>query len=86
MLFQNGSDIGWLHVVSQVEIRWLERRCDTVGQNMEESMFNRFAKRLVDHFMLTPSTVDKRFGIERSKALGAMIFEGIINLADMKKW
>ncbi|KAA0047014.1 hypothetical protein E5676_scaffold68G00730 [Cucumis melo var. makuwa] len=58
---------------------------DSVRQNVEESMFDRFAQRLTDHFMPIPSTVDKRFGIERLKALGAMTFEGKTNLADANK-
>lgn len=36
--------------------------------------------------MPTPSTVDKRFGIKRLKALGARTFEGTTNLADAEKW
>ena len=39
-------------------------------------MFDRFAQRLANHFMLTPSTIDKRFDIERLKALRATTFKG----------
>lgn len=59
---------------------------NTVVPNMEKSMFDCFAKRLADHFMPTHSTMDKWFGIERLKVLGAMTFEGTTNLAVAKKW
>ncbi|KAA0053236.1 uncharacterized protein E6C27_scaffold102G00210 [Cucumis melo var. makuwa] len=57
-----------------------------VGQNVLESMFDRFTKKLNDHFMPTPSTMYKRFGIKRLKALRAMTFEGTTNPVDAKKW
>ncbi|TYK28108.1 hypothetical protein E5676_scaffold289G00110 [Cucumis melo var. makuwa] len=59
---------------------------DPVGQNAEERMFDRFAQRLVDCFMPTTSTVDKRLRIEILKALEAMTFEGTTNPTDAKKW
>ena len=59
---------------------------NTVGRNVEENMFNRFAQRVVDHLMPTCSTMDKRFSIERLKALGATTFEGTTDLIDAKKW
>ena len=40
-----------------------------------ESMSNRFAQRL-----------DKRFSIERLKALGATTYMGATNLVDTEKW
>lgn len=43
----------------------------TCWKNAKESMFDSFAQRLVDHFMATPSTVNKRVGIKRLKALEA---------------
>ncbi|KAA0035024.1 hypothetical protein E5676_scaffold155G00590 [Cucumis melo var. makuwa] len=57
---------------------------DPIGQNAEESMFYRFSQRLVAHF--TPYAVNKRFGIERLKALGATTFEGTTNPANVEKW
>ncbi|KAA0039561.1 hypothetical protein E5676_scaffold775G00680 [Cucumis melo var. makuwa] len=59
---------------------------DPIKQNTEKSMFDRFGQRLVDHFMPTPFIVDKRFNIERLRALGATTFEETKNLADTKKW
>ncbi|KAA0059552.1 uncharacterized protein E5676_scaffold1449G00070 [Cucumis melo var. makuwa] len=41
---------------------------------------------LTDHFMPTPSTVDKRFDIEILKVSEAMTFEGTINPVDAEKW
>lgn len=49
-------------------------------------MFDCLVERLVDHFMSTPSTVDKKFGIERLKTLGVTTFEGTTNPTDVDKW
>lgn len=49
-------------------------------------MFNRFAQRVPDHFMPTNPTLDKRFNIERLKALGATTFKGTTHPADLEKW
>lgn len=59
---------------------------DTTEQNIEESMFDGFAQRLVDHFMPTHSTMVKKFEIERMKVLGATTFEETTNPADAEKW
>lgn len=46
---------------------------NTTEQNVEESMFNHFGQRVVDHRMPINSNVVKRFDIERLKALRAII-------------
>ena len=46
---------------------------NTTEQNVEESMFNYFGQRVVDHRMPINSNVVKRFDIERLKALRAII-------------
>lgn len=56
-----------------------------IGQNTEESVFDLFAQRFGDHFISIPSNVDKRFDIERLKALKATTFEGTTNSADAEK-
>lgn len=48
-------------------------------------MFDRFAKRLADHFMPIPSNPDKRFGIERLKVLEETPFKGTTNPTDAEK-
>ncbi|KAA0054080.1 hypothetical protein E6C27_scaffold1371G00020 [Cucumis melo var. makuwa] len=58
----------------------------TIVQNVEESMFNRFAQRVADHLIPIKSNVEKRLTIERIKALGATAFEGTIGPTNVKKW
>ena len=50
----------------------------TIVQNVEESMFNRFAERVADHLIPIKSNVEKR--------LGATTFEGTIGPTNVKKW
>lgn len=52
-------------------------------RELEENLFHKMAQRLVDGLT---SNLEKKFNIERLKALGATTFKGTTNAADVEKW
>ena len=54
--------------------------------NMEEQLFSRIAQRLVTSMETVQGDPEKKFGIERFKALGAQVFEGTTDPAEAEAW
>ena len=52
-------------------------------REMKENLFDRVAQRMLDALA---SNSEKKFNIERLKALRATHFEGTTNRADVKRW
>ena len=56
------------------------------GDDIEDQMFTRVAQRLIDTVSSTQTDPEKKYGIERLKALGATSFEGTTDPADAEVW
>ncbi|XP_050941530.1 uncharacterized protein LOC127149710 [Cucumis melo] len=57
-----------------------------MGRNVEEQLLDRLAQRLILGIWSTQSDPEKKYGIERLKALGATTFAGTTNPADAEAW
>ncbi|KAA0035225.1 DNA/RNA polymerases superfamily protein [Cucumis melo var. makuwa] len=57
-----------------------------VEGNMEEQLLDRLAQRLISGIRSAQSDPEKKYGIERLKALGATTFVGTTNPADAEAW
>ena len=53
---------------------------------MEKCIFNMIAQRLVDSVGSAQPDLEKKYGIERMKALGATPFKGIVVPAEVEAW
>ena len=55
-------------------------------ENMEERIFNKIAQRLADGVRLAQADLEKKYGIERMKALGATPFKGTVDSVEVEAW
>ena len=54
--------------------------------NVEEQLFTRIAQRLAASIGLVESNPEKKYSIERLKALGATTFEGTVDPVEAEAW